>query len=234
MADPWDPFPSTVIFVHCGSRSIPGPCEPPRSQGPGSLQGQRGHRERIWRSECCPSPISCFKDRRHSALTALPALKSQTLQEWGEWRGAARGLGGGRTPEEQLPAMWIPVRVWLEGLGRGAVFAPASGLCCFSCGTSHSHNPFRLWTVTCQSNGLDLTLPPSIAMACQLHSSANPRHDPPRPRARMSITEGKRDLAITQMATLLIQGTSSLCQLPIFTSSFQGLNTTFGIEEIKV
>lgn len=50
----------------------------------------------------------------------------------------------------------------------------------------------------------------------------------------MSITEGKRDLAITQMATLLIQGTSSLCQLPIFTSSFQGLNTTFGIEEIKV
>lgn len=95
MADPWDPSPSTVIFVHCGSRNIPGPCEPPRSQGPGSLQGQRGHRERIWRSECCPSPISCFKDRRHSALTALPALKSQTLQEWGEWWGAARGLWGG-------------------------------------------------------------------------------------------------------------------------------------------
>lgn len=117
----------------------------------------------------------------------------------------------------------------------GAVFPPASGLCCFSCGASHSHNPFRLWTVTCQSHGLDLTLPPSIARPCQLHSSANPRqHDPPRPRARMSMTEGKRDLAITQMATLLIQGKSPLCRLPIFTSSFQGLNTTFGSEEIKV
>lgn len=87
-----DPSPSIVLFLHCGSHGIPGPCEPPRSQGPGLLQGQRGHRERIWRSECCPSPISCFKDRRHSALTALPALKSQALQGCGEWRGAARGL----------------------------------------------------------------------------------------------------------------------------------------------
>lgn len=232
MADPWDPSPSTVIFVHCGSRSILGPCEPPRSQGPGSLQGQRGHRERIWRSECCPSPISCFKDRRHSALTVLPALKSQAPQGWEEWREPPEAWR--RTPEEQLPAMRIPVRVWLEGLGRGAVFPPASGLCHFSCGTSHSHNPFRLWTVNCQSNGLDLTLPPSIAMPCQLHSSANPRHDPPRPRARMSMTEGKRDLVITQMATLLIPGKSPLCQLRMCTSSFQGLNTTFGIEEIKV
>lgn len=50
----------------------------------------------------------------------------------------------------------------------------------------------------------------------------------------MSMTEGKRDLVITQMATLLIPGKSPLCQLPMCTSSFQGLNTTFGIEEIKV
>lgn len=50
----------------------------------------------------------------------------------------------------------------------------------------------------------------------------------------MSMTEGKRDLVITQMVTLPIQGKSPLCQPPIFTSSFQGLNTTFGIEEIKV
>lgn len=50
----------------------------------------------------------------------------------------------------------------------------------------------------------------------------------------MSMTKGKRDLVITQMAALLIQGKSPLCQPLIFTSSFQGLNTTFGIEEIKV
>lgn len=126
MADPWDPSPSTVIFVHCGSRNIPGPCEPPRSQGPGSLQGQRGHRERIWRSECCPSPISCFKDRRHSALTALPALKSQTLQEWGEWWGAATGLGGGGGDSRRTAASNVDPSQGLAGRpGQGGCLPPS-------------------------------------------------------------------------------------------------------------
>lgn len=148
--------------------------------------------------------------------------------------GSHQRLGGGlqRTAASNVdPSQGLAGR---PGQGGGAVFPPASGLCCFSCGTSHSRNPFRLWTVTCQSNGRDLTLPPSITMPGQLHSSTSPRHDPPRPRTRVSMTEGKRDLVITQMATLPIQGKSPLCQPPIFTSSFQGLNTTFGIEEIKV
>lgn len=46
------------------------------------------------------------------------------------------------------------------------------------------------------------------------------------PRARMGLTEGKRDLSANSRET-------PLWQLPVFASSFQGFSMTFGIEEIK-
>lgn len=70
-----------------------------------------------------PLPVSCFKDRRHSAFTALPALKSQALQGWGKWRGAARGLEG---DSRRTAASNVDLSQGLAGRpGRGGCLPPS-------------------------------------------------------------------------------------------------------------
>lgn len=178
-----------------------------------------------------PSPTGCFKDKT-SVFTAaaFPALESQALQGWGS--GGEPPEAWKRTPEKQLPAMWIPVRGWLEGLGRGAVFHPASGLRCFGCDTSHSlTQPFlapdghlsKQWAgshpASINHNAMPCQLHPPISVL-PLHHLANPRHDPPPPShlcpwARMSRTECKGDLVTAQLAILPIQGKPPLCQFSL-------------------
>lgn len=151
-----------------------------------------------------PSPTGCFKDKT-SVFTAaaFPALESQALQGWGS--GGEPPEAWKRTPEKQLPAMWIPVRGWLEGLGRGAVFHPASGLRCFGCDTSHSlTQPFlapdghlsKQWAgshpASINHNAMPCQLHPPISVL-PLHHLANPRHDPsPKPSLPMGQNEQDR------------------------------------------
>lgn len=66
----------------------------PSKPGEG-LGGGRGHRERIWRSECRPSPVRCFKDR--ICAQKAPHCPEATRLGGGWWRG-----GTGKGLEEGL------------------------------------------------------------------------------------------------------------------------------------
>lgn len=203
-------------------------CGPPRSQG--SLQGQRGHRERIWRSECCPPPLAASKTKPLSSpqLHSLPWSPRRCRDGGvaGSHQRPGRGLQKSSCQQcgSQSGVSW---KAWAGGpsstqhLGSAAsAVTPAT----------HSHNPSWLRTATCQSNGLDLTLPPSITTLCPVNSippylsSPSPTlpipgmTPPPShlcPWARMSRTECKGDLVTAQLAILPIQGKPPLCQFSL-------------------
>lgn len=76
-----------------------------------SLLGRRGHGEGIWRSEHCPSPINCFKDRISvfPAPHCLEALDSAGRQG----HRAPRRLGGRGRDSVGRALLWLWT-LWLQ------------------------------------------------------------------------------------------------------------------------
>lgn len=82
--------------------------------------------------------------RQNLLIKAFPALKSQAPR-------GCRGWGQGTAAEawKRTQSGFLP-REELSHSCFGLWYQPLS------------HNPSRLWTVTCQSGGLDVTLSPSV------------------------------------------------------------------------
>lgn len=133
------------------------------------------------------------------------------------------GGGGGeppgawkRTPEKQLPAMWILVRVWLEGLAREAVSPlprPQHLVSASSAVAAGTHTTL-LGSELSPVKAMGWISPCLQQLQCPVNSIPPSTHL--HPGARVSMTGGKRDLATAQMATLPIQREPPLCKLPIF------------------
>lgn len=99
-----------------------------------------------------PPPLNASKtEPPHQGIPCLEVPGAAGMQWVGV--GGQPAEAWKRTPEKQLPAVSIPVRVWLEGLAEGGA-------------STGSHTTLLGSALSpVQSSGLDITLSPSVTTA---------------------------------------------------------------------